>query len=147
MTIVGKGADDHFARLERMINVAQPVQKALNESAVFLKQDAVDSINEGAILGPGHLPSAPGSPPNSDSLALVTSADSGPIRQGDEGSEPGAVASYVSFGGSLAPYAVDQEVGNSILPERPYLRPATARARPKVRDSVISALNKTNRGK
>jgi hypothetical protein len=145
--IVGNGARNHIARLKRLSSPAlvRNVAGALEVTAEAIREDTVESLDEGAISGAGHIPSAPGLPPNSDSRDL---ANSGRVGETAEvgASTAGYVQVAVSFGGSSAPYAVVQEYGGTVLPERPYLRPATERARKPHADRLKDAVNRTIKG-
>jgi len=108
------------------------MEKALTPAiyaiADLVATDAAISITAGAVSGKGHVPSAPGSPPNADTHTLDRSIHVeriGPL-----------VARVVAD----APYAAIQELGGTAggvtLPERPFMRPAGA----KNRDSGIKLM-------
>jgi hypothetical protein len=144
--IVGNGARNHIARLKRLSSpvLVRNVAGALEATAEAIREDTVESLDEGAIFGPGHLPSPAGTPPNSDSRDL---ANSGKVGETVEigAATAGYVQVAVSFGGPSAPYAPIHELGLG-LPERQYLRPATARARNPHADRVKDAINRTIKG-
>ena len=78
------------------------------------------SIVQGAVQGAGHIPSAPGEPPNRDTGDLdskITTRIAGKLR-----------AQSVSASGHAAP----MEYGTAFVAERPYMRPAAKRARPMI---------------
>lgn len=77
-----------------------------------VKVDAQISITNGSVSGKGHVPSAPGQPPNNDTGLL---ADGIVIQRVDD-----LTAEVVS----TAPYGADLELGTSKMEERPYMRPA-----------------------
>lgn len=78
-----------------------------------VKVDAQISITNGSVSGKGHVPSAPGQPPNNDTGML---ADGIQVQQ-----QPGSLEARVV---STAPYAAALELGTSKMAERPYMRPA-----------------------
>lgn len=137
--ILGGDADRFEARLARLTGpqLAASVGKALVEGAEVIRADAVASLDDGAILGKGHIPSPPGEPPNSDSRKLAESATVLELTE-----ESGLLATGVQFGNDEVIYAGWQEFGNSKLPERPYLRPAVERGRQGVLNGVRDAVNK-----
>lgn len=141
--ILGGDAARFEARLARLTGPQLPasVGKALVEGAEVIRADAVASLDDGAILGKGHVASAPGEPPNSDTRKL---AESGTVLELTE--ESGVIATGVQFGDDEVIYAGWQEFGNSRLAERPYLRPAVARGRQGVLNGVRDAVNKTISG-
>lgn len=111
------------------------VTKALFDAGDDIIKDAQISISEGATSGAGHVPSAPGTPPNNDGGVLAGSGETvvlGPLK----------VES--SFN---APYAAAQEFGSEQqgLPERPYMRPAAQRNRPNAQAKVVAAVNRVIR--
>lgn len=141
-----RGAEAHKKRLRKLRGPAmiKPVSQAIFKGAQDLAVDAALSITAGATSGKNHTPSAPGEPPNADTHVLdrnIEAVQTGPLR---------AEAS------SNAPYAAAQEFGAEIpnafgkggtvtLPERPYFRPAAARARPKTQKLVVDAVNRVIR--
>ena len=78
-----------------------------------VKVDAQISITNGSVSGKGHVPSAPGQPPNNDTGLLAD----GILVQHQIGSLEARVV-------STTPYAADLELGTSKMAERPYMRPA-----------------------
>jgi hypothetical protein len=94
------------------------------------------SITEGAVSGKAHVPSAPGSPPNNDSGVLANN-----IETTRDASNPLRV-----LVASTAPYAADQEFGNSRLPPRPYMAPAAARERAAVVEIIGRAVRSIAKG-
>lgn len=125
------GAKAHAARLKRLSGgeAIGSVGKALFAAGERIQVSAQISITEGAVSGAGHVPSAPGTPPNNDTGRLAGNIET--IQ-----AEPLRV--IVS---SNAPYAAAQEFGNSKLPERPYMRPAVARERKAVTELVRQAVH------
>lgn len=128
------GVDKHKRRLQRMraSRMVKPVTRALFGVAKDIVDDAALSITRGAVSGKGHVPSAPGEPPNADTHVLSNSGEA-------------VVTSPLKAEGSFnAPYAAAQEMGSEKLnlPERPYMRPAAAKNRPNARAKVVAAVNK-----
>lgn len=112
--------------------MVRPVTQALFKAAKDIADDAALSITAGATSGKGHVPSAPGEPPNADTHVLSNNI---------EGVSTGPLAAEVT---SNAPYAAAQEFGDESrnLPERPYMRPAAARGRPRTAALVTAAVNR-----
>lgn len=127
-----RGADAHLKRLRKMRGPAmvRQVSKALLASAIDLANDAALSITRGAVSGRGHVPSAPGEPPNADTHVLSNNI---------EGALVGPLKAETS---SNAPYAAAQEFGDegSNLAERPYMRPAANRQREKAQARVVAVV-------
>lgn len=106
---------------------------------VFVAADRVRGeaqflIAKGSIQGKGHVPSAPGEPPNLETGVLtagVTARSTGPLK---------AVAE------SAAPHAVPLEWGTSKMEERPYMRPAAKTVRASFTADVRSVVNRVIRG-
>lgn len=142
--IVGKGAADHAARLQRLSSRAliNNIGRALLTTAENIRNETAASLDEGTIFGPGHIPSVAPNPPNSDTRALAESGKFGPLVE---------VSDYLQtttyFGGPSANYAAAQELGFGNLPERAYLRPATERARKPHANRLREAVTKTALGK
>lgn len=130
-----RGADAHRRRLRaiRGAPMVRAVTQAIFAAAQDLAVDASLSITRGAVSGKGHVPSAPGEPPNADTHVLARSI---------EATSTGPLTAEAS---ANAPYAAAQEFGTSALPERPYMRPAAARERPKAVKLVVDAVNKVLR--
>ena len=131
------GADKHIKRLRRMRGPAmvRGVTRALHSVAQDIAVDASVSITTGAVSGKGHVPSAPGEPPNADSHVLSNSIiglSTGPLK-----------AETIAD----APYAAAQELGSPSqnLEDRPYLRPAAAKNRPGALAKVSAAADKVIR--
>lgn len=137
MTVI-RGIDEHRRRLQRLRGPAmiEPVTRAVFAAAQDLAVDASLSITRGAVSGKNHVPSRPGTPPN---------ADTGRLHGQIEATSTGPLTAEVS---SNAPYAAAQEFGSESqnLPERPYMRPAAKRARPKANRRIIDAVNGVIRG-
>lgn len=130
------GAKAHAARLKRLksASMVREVGKAVYAAADYLSTEAALSITAGAVSGKNHVPSAPGEPPNADTHVLDSSIHT-------EKTGPLTAQSVAD-----APYAVDQEFGNSRLPERPYMRPAAAKTRDQAQKLVAAAVKKVVAG-
>lgn len=109
--------------------------EAVVEGAELIKQEAVDSILDGAVSGPGHVASLPGEPPNADTHELDQS-----IRV--EKNESRLSAKVVAD----SEKAVPLEFGTEYVEERPFMRPASQKKRPEARRLVAAAVNRANRG-
>lgn len=105
------------------------VGEGLYECADHVRAEAHRSITAGSQSGKNHKPSAPGQPPNNDTRTL---ADSGHVVQ------PGPTEARVVFD---APYADDLEFGTSKMAERPFLRPARDKFRPKALEVLRKRIN------
>lgn len=132
------GARIHGDRLKRLGGhvVKTKIVTAITIGAGLIAQEAKDSIIEGAVSGPGHLPSPPGSPPNADTHELDQSIH--------VVVDPAKLVARVR---AESEHAAPQEFGTSVLPERPFLRPAGIKKRPEARRLVRAAVNAANRGK
>lgn len=110
------GGKAHAARLKFMVSAEaqRQVGAALFVGGQMIESYAARSITEGSVSGKAHVPSAPGSPPNNDTGVLARNIETVQIE-----------VDHVEVS-SNAPYAADQEFGNSKLPARPYMAPAAA---------------------
>lgn len=124
------GGDRALARLKGLNSPSarKRVSAALYAAADIIRVDAAISISQGAVSGKGHVASRPGDPPNFDTGHL---ADSIKVREIEE-FDVEVVAS--------AEYAAALEFGTSKLSERPFMRPAAQRGRPKAELLVAKAL-------
>lgn len=109
-------------RLRRLTDdMTRELKKAVDEVASSVQADAQISITTGAVSGKGHVPSAPGTPPNNDSGGLANSIKVEHLET--------LVTQVVVH----SPYGAIQELGGTTgrvtLPERPFLRPAAAKNR------------------
>lgn len=109
------------------------VGKAVFVAAGILETDVRQSIVQGAIQGAGHIPSAPGEPPN---------RDTGNLDQNVKAFKTGELTSEVA---SEAPYSAALEFGTSKMAERPFMRPGAKKVRPKMRKLVAAAVKKGSR--
>ena len=120
------------ARLGRLVGAEgiAEVGKALFVAGNRIQVSAQHSITEGSISGKGHVPSAPGQPPNADTHRLDTQIETeavGPLRV------------RVT---SNAPYSAFLEFGTSRMAARPFMYPAAERERPFVTTLVRQAVNR-----
>lgn len=132
MTI--KGAKAHSNRLKSMMSFRPQSQKALLEVGELIAEDAAASIRNGAVSGPGHVPSLPGEPPNADTHRLDMSIDAVVAPTGK------TVRVRAN-----APYAAFLEFGTSKMVERPFLRPALRRNRNRLVQGQVTAVKKSVR--
>ncbi|WEK42980.1 MAG: HK97 gp10 family phage protein [Candidatus Sphingomonas colombiensis] len=107
---------------------------ALEDGAKAIAEDAAFSIRDGAISGAGHVPSAPGQPPNADTHDLDQS-----IHVGDLIEMPDRIQTAVIADSDHALY---MELGTSTIAERPFMRPAVERNRRSVIERVASTFGK-----
>lgn len=144
MGIIGNGAAKHKARLARLSSPAliNNVGLALLATGKVIEEDIRFNMNDGAISGPGHIPSLPGESPLSDTHALEQSIHVTELER-----TPDAIQTTVQEGGPSAPYAAALEYGFGNIAERPHMRPATERARKNNRNGVRDAVTKTVLGK
>lgn len=117
----------------------QNLSKQVYLAAERVRGEAQFLISKGAIQGKGHVPSAPGEPPNLDTGVLtagIVARSTGPLK-----------AETVS----TADHAAAQEFGHTyddgrVLPERPYMRPAAKRVRTKFQINVRDTVNRIIKG-
>ena len=108
------GMREHLRRLQRLsgAEVVRAAGAAVYESADAIRAEAFRSISAGSVSGAGHVPSAPGEPPN---------RDTGNLQANLKNVETGPLTAEVR---SEAPYASALEFGTSKMAARPYIRPA-----------------------
>jgi HK97 gp10 family phage protein len=109
------------------------VGREIYAAADMIRVEARRLIAEGAIQGRGHVASLPGQPPN---------WDTGMLANGIVTNKTGPMSAQVL---STAPHSLPLEFGTSKMAERPFMRPATARIRPKVDERVQAAVNRVLR--
>lgn len=125
-------AKSHSDRLKRMAQrTPQAVARALYAGGQLIELDAERSITAGSISGAGHIPSAPGQPPNADTRFLDSNIETSV-------GGPGLVKVT-----SHAPYSAALEYGTSKMAARPFMRPAAERNRDEVVRLVGEAINIT----
>jgi len=124
-------SDHHGARLLRMAptRVVPALGEVLSEAAQTIAEDAAFSIKDGAISGPGHVPSLPGEPPSADTHDLDQSIHVGELIELGHEIRTSVIAD--------SDHAWIERGGANLAP-RPYMEPATERARP----NVVAALGK-----
>lgn len=133
------GAAQFTAKLRNnSVAAAQFIDSAVFELANRVQVDAQNSITEGAVSGAGHIPSAPGEPPNNDTGVLANGIET--LR----GNESGSIKYLVS---SNAPYSIPLEVGTSKMSARPFMRPALEKNRDRIAKRLAAAINQANRMK
>lgn len=128
----GKIHRNRLARMRRGIKNA--ALRHLWEAGELVRQEAQESIQLGAISGPGHIPSAPGNPPNADTGRLDKSIDV-VVRQSQ------LTVDVVS----KAPYSAAQEFGTSRIAPRPFMRPALQNNRDRLVFGQVQAANEVAR--
>jgi HK97 gp10 family phage protein len=134
MTAHVTGANVHRNRLRRMARVKEASIKALYDAGEMVRADAQASIRAGAVSGAGHVPSAPGQPPNADTHRLDVSID---VRINPSRKSVSVI--------SLAPYSAFLEFGTSRMVERPFMRPALRRNRNRIVYGQVKAVRDTVR--
>lgn len=132
-----RGAKAHSARLKRMVSpqARARVGKAVYAASDYLRVEAQHSITEGSISGAGHVPSAPGEPPNADTRQLDTNIVN---------AKTGELTAEVS---SNAPYSAALEFGTSKMEARPFMKPAAKKTRPRATELVVRAVKQSTRKK
>lgn len=129
-----RGAQRHRERLKNLRlsgGGERKITAALYAAGQLIEIEAERSITEGSISGKGHIPSAPGQPPNADTRLLDTSIET---------TIPPGTSLRVDVT-SNAPYSVPLEVGTSKMAARPYMGPATKKKRGEARALVQAAMN------
>lgn len=126
------GDDRHLRRVRRLRGreLVSALGKDVFVAADRVRGEAQFLIAKGSIQGKGHVPSAPGEPPNLNKGVLtagITARRTGALR---------AVAE------SAAPYAVHLEWGTSRMEERPYMRPAAQTVRGDYAINVRGSVNR-----
>lgn len=135
--MANSGAKKHSDRLNRMAKqTAQKVLQALYVSGQQIEITAERSITEGSVSGAGHVPSAPGQPPNANTRLLDTSIETTIEARGNN---------PVVHVTSNAPYSSPLEFGTSKMAERPFMRPAAEKHRGDLTARVKNATVKISR--
>lgn len=130
-----KGADAHAARLRRMQNGARATTAALYAAGQEIEIEAELSIVSGSISGKGHVPSAPGEPPNADTRDLDTKIETTVVAQNPPTVNVTAYSAHAVF----------LEFGTAKMEERPFMRPAVAKKRARAAELVRDGVNITIR--
>lgn len=133
--------DNHAKRLSAIApaRVIPALADELEKRARVIAEDAAFSIIDGAVSGPGHIPSAPGQPPNADTHVLDQSIHVGDVIEMQNDVRTSVIAD--------APYAKALELGTSKMAERPFLRPATRRGRAPTLKGLAKRFNAIIRGR
>lgn len=126
------GNKKHQQRLERLSSPRgqQLINQALFVAGSEIEIEAERSITAGSISGRGHIPSAPGQPPNADTRRLDSNIVTTVVGQG--------VVEVTSH----APYSAALEYGTSRMAERPFMRPAMAKKRGRAVQIIEQAVEK-----
>lgn len=125
------GLDRHLRRLIRMrTDIVRVAGAVVYEGADMIRAEAHNSITRGAVSGAGHVPSAPGQPPNEDTGFLrgaIINEPTGPL---------------TAEVGALAPYSAALEFGSSRVAARPFMRPARDKMRPQIEERMARQMNR-----
>lgn len=169
------GVDAHRRRLRALKapNAAAKITRALFAGGQRVQLLAQVSITAGATSGENHVASAPGSAPNNDTGVLannIEAAVTGMLKVEVTSNAP--YAAIQEFGGTIkhpggTPYFIGGDgkprfVSNQgqgafhnlpktnphdiTLPERPYMRPAAAKARPVIAQLITKTVNAILKG-
>ncbi|WP_257541030.1 hypothetical protein [Sphingobium sp. CFD-1] len=174
MVKISSGMKAHKARLKRIRGpeMVREIGKAIFVASDLLKVEAQISITTGAVSGRNHKPSAPGTPPNAATHHLSDSIENhktGPLTA--ETTSNAEYAAIQEFGGTInhpggtpyfmrdgKPVFVSKQGQGAFhnlpvtkphqitLPERPYMRPAAQKTRPKARALVVEAVKRVTKG-
>lgn len=128
---VVKGTERHIRHLTRIgPRTRTLVGKALFVAGGMIEAEAEVSITAGSVSGKGHVPSAPGQPPNADTRQLDSSIDT--IKKGE-------LAVDVI---SQAPSSAALEYGTHKMAARPFMRPALQKRKVEVDNLIAKAVRK-----
>jgi HK97 gp10 family phage protein len=129
-----KGLDKHLRRLRSLsgADMVRAAGAAVYESADAIRAEAFRSISAGSVSGAGHVPSAPGQPPNRDTGNLQSKLKSVPT---------GPLSAEVR---SEAEYAAPLEFGTSNMAARPYMRPARDKELEPSRRRLVRQIDRLN---
>lgn len=132
------GANVHRNRLRRMRAkyMENELVREMYAEGEEIRKEIQDSIRQGSVSGPGHVPSAPGQPPNADTHNLDLSIDVRVPRASGR-------TSLVVI--AQAEYAAALEFGTSRILERPFMRPVMERRRGTLVRAAVRALRSTVR--
>lgn len=124
------GKDRHLRRLRRLsgAEVTREANKIVYVGADMIRTKAHQSISAGSVSGKGHVPSAPGEPPNRDTGNLQAHLTT---------SQPKPLVAEVR---SEAEYATALEFGTSDMAARPHMRPARESEEPKIQRLFATAM-------
>jgi len=124
-----KGVEAHLKRLRAIRDIESPVIQSLLDSGEMVRVEVLESLRRGTIRGAGHVPSAPGEPPNADSGQLELGVS---VRLRATEKRVEVV--------SEAPYSAAQEFGTRDLPARPFMRPALRKHRSRVVLGIVNTI-------
>jgi HK97 gp10 family phage protein len=130
---VVKGTERYIRHLTRIgPRTRTLVGQALFVAGGMIETEAEISITAGSVSGKGHVPSAPGEPPNADTRQLDTSIETVKV---------GELAVDVI---SNAPYSRALEYGteDNHPAMRPFMRPATEKKRAEALALIAKAAKK-----
>lgn len=120
------GASNYSKRIGNIANAAtrRNVSKAVYVGADSIRVEARRKIADGAIQGAGHVPSAPGQPPNWDTGHLANNITTQQVGE------------FVADTTSSAEYAAALEYGTSKMAARPYMRPSANDKREEIAQNI-----------
>lgn len=126
-----EGSKKHLRSIRRRYGpqAVRRISQALFAGGERVAVEAQLSITEGAISGKGHVPSAPGEPPNQDTGTLAGNI------------EAVQVAPLIVHVVSNAPHSVPLEKGTSKMAARPFMAPAAQKKRREVTALVRRAIS------
>lgn len=122
------------------VGIAKEVRKAMNESALRVKADAISSLRRRSIgktvlrRGIKVLVSKPGDAPNSDTGKLLESVMVSPVKGN-------MFKGYSVEIKAVTPYAEILE--DKKRHNRPFMQPALDKNKPKIRKLIIKAVTKS----
>lgn len=127
-----KGRQQHNDRLRKLAGpeVVKAASRVLFVGSDMIRAEAFQSISRGSVSGAGHVPSAPGEPPN---------RDTGVLQANIENAMKSPLLAEVS---SNAPYAAALEFGSSRMAARPYMRPARDKKAPEIQRLFVTEIGK-----
>lgn len=127
-----KGRREFQNKLARLAGaeIAATARKVLYVGSDMIRAEAFQSISRGSQSGKGHVPSAPGEPPN---------RDTGVLQAHIENKMTGPLEAQVS---SSAPYAAALEFGTSKMAARPSIRPARDKKAPEIQRLFVTEIEK-----
>lgn len=168
-----KRSNNLNAKISRLTrDMKQQVGAAVYAVAGEVQSDAQISLSTGAVGGKNHQPSAPGTPPNSDTGSLANSIEVeqlAPLRAqvvvhspygaiqelGGTINHPGGTAYFIGDDGLAVFVSNDSPAAATLprtkphtitLPERPYMRPAAAKNRESGKRLMEAAVDRVLKG-
>jgi len=133
--MVMKGLEKHIQRIRAVTSPrgVKNISRALFVAADEMKAHAQHLITQGSVSGKGHVPSAPGQPPNADTRDLDRKIES---------YQPAPLLAEVR---SESDHAAAMEFGTSKVAARPYMAPTREAKRGRVKELVEEAISATIR--